>query len=153
MFQFLKLDLEAVDGVVRDFPVEQVCLVRGVGIVADPAGKTAFAVSNHVEVVKVPMFLSEAGVGLGELDLDQGRCMAGKAQPIGFRVVGDIPCAWERQVRERRIAGVVGVAHGALIFDDRGVGSPFPFQLSGNVPMALKTVCTDCRCFKADRSH
>lgn len=72
LFGLTEIDLEAVRLVKRNLQGYQVRLTGSMGFVADPAAITFFSISHDMQVVKVPSFVPEPCIGLGELDLDHG---------------------------------------------------------------------------------
>ena len=136
----LILNLEVVDLVKRYLHTDEVRLSGGVGVVTDPAGKTSLTVSDHVQVVEVPSFVSESRVCVSELSVYQATCVAPKAQCVRGRVIGNVFFPIEPFYCKGSIPLVNGVTVGATSLCGRLMQVSGIFNVSSNISVTFQAI-------------
>ena len=138
----LIINFEVVNLVERYLHIDEMRLSGGVGTVTDRAGKTSLPVSDHVQVVKVPSFVSESRVCVSELNVYQTTCVTLKAQRVGGRVIGNVFSPIEALYRKGRLPHVNGVAVGATSLCRRLMKVPGIINISLYICVTFKTVAS-----------
>jgi hypothetical protein len=110
------------------------------GVVTNPAAETSLTIADDVEVMKVRVPVSETGVGFSITVLEQGVRMALKAKSVSFRIIRNIlPCI-KKLHRKGRFSLVRRMAVRAVSRSYGFVKISGGFNVSANIPVALKTV-------------
>jgi hypothetical protein len=108
-FGSLNFNLQVICGIVERFPVDQVGLNGGMGVMAHPTRETFLSVPVNMAIVQVYQAVSEASVHLGELIFHQRGFVTLETKGVGIPGVGRVFGRREPLDRERFLSDVDGV--------------------------------------------
>lgn len=108
-FGSLNFNLQVIFGIVERFPVDQIGLKGGMGVMAHPTREAFLGVPVNVAIVQVYQAVSKARVYLGELFFHQRGFVTLETKGVGIPGVGCVLGRREPLDRERFLSDVDGV--------------------------------------------